>query len=83
MRQGISNPSDIQCDLYVGSSTKDVNPLTRPCAGAGALSSGSDWDVLTNWTVRMTFYSDEYCSVANGQTKNFTMSQPLDLYHEV
>ena len=80
MRQGVPTPSYIQSDLYVGSSTKDVNPLTHPCDGAGALSTGSDWDVLTNWTVH---YSDGYCGVANGQTKNFTMSQSLDQYHEV
>ena len=38
---------------------QDVNPMTRPRAANDALSTGSDWDVLTNWTVQVTFYSDE------------------------
>lgn len=60
----------------------NVNPVTRSRAATGALSTGSGWDVLTNWTVQATFYSDNNCSVANGQTKNFTMSQFMDLYYE-
>lgn len=54
--------------------------MTFPCAAADALCTGSDWDVLFNSTVRGTFYSDENCSVASGQTNEITMLELLELY---
>lgn len=54
--------------------------MTFPCAAAGSTCTDSDWDVLFNSTVRGTFYSDENCNVANGQTSNFTMLEFLELY---
>ena len=54
--------------------------MTFPCAAADALCTGSDWDVLFNSTVLGTFYSDENCSVASGQTNEITMLELLELY---
>lgn len=49
---------------------------------ATASCTDPDWDISTNWTVDATFYSNNNCSLTNGQTSNYTMPQFMELYKE-
>ena len=57
-----------------------INPVTPPRAAAVFSCTVSEWDIKSNWTVQAMFYSDENCSVANGETSNYTMAQFMELY---
>ena len=58
-----------------------INPVSSPCAAAAAASCTEiDWEISSHWSVQATFYSDDDCNDANGETSDIPMSEFMEMY---